>query len=106
MRGFRSCFAHINENGKFLGMTAMADDLLIGMIIVGFGLSGVYFRAAIVSWRRNQAAERRREIRLRELGSSLDRVDSGTDAQAAKREAITEGDVRPDWQSAISGQHQ
>ena len=45
----------------------MADDLLIAMIIAGFGLSGAYFRAVFVSWRRNQAAERKWEISLREL---------------------------------------
>jgi hypothetical protein len=45
----------------------MADDLLIAMIIAGFGFSGAYFRAAFVSWRRNQGAERKREISLREL---------------------------------------
>jgi hypothetical protein len=48
-------------------MIAMADDLLIAMIIAGFGLSGAYLRAVFVSWRRNQAAERKREISLREL---------------------------------------
>jgi hypothetical protein len=87
-------------------MIDMADNLLIGMIIVGFGLSGVYFRAAFVSWRRNQAAERKREIRMRELGSSVERAEKSIDAEAAKHEAIAEGDVRPDWQSAIGGQHQ
>jgi hypothetical protein len=45
----------------------MAEDLLIAVIIAGFGLSGAYFRAAFVSRRRNQAAERKREISLREL---------------------------------------
>jgi hypothetical protein len=45
----------------------MADDLLIAMIIAGFGLSGAYFREVFVSWRRNQTAERKREISLREL---------------------------------------
>jgi hypothetical protein len=45
----------------------MADDLLIAMIIAGFGLSGVYFRTAFVEWRRYHAAERRRELNLREL---------------------------------------
>jgi hypothetical protein len=49
------------------GMIAMADDLLVAMIIAGFGLSGAYFRAVFVSWRRNQAAERKRELSLREL---------------------------------------
>ena len=45
----------------------MADDLLIAMIIAGFGLSGAYFRAVFILWRRNQAAERKRETSLREL---------------------------------------
>lgn len=45
----------------------MADDLLIAMIIAGFGLSGAYFRAVFISWRRDQAAERKRGISLREL---------------------------------------
>jgi hypothetical protein len=48
-------------------MMAMADDLLVAMIIAGFGLSGIYFRTIFVSWRRNQAAERKKEISLREL---------------------------------------
>jgi hypothetical protein len=46
---------------------SMADDLLVAMIIAGFGLCGAYFRAVFVSWRKNQAAERNREISLREL---------------------------------------
>jgi hypothetical protein len=54
----------ISTNCK--GMIAMADNLLIAMIIAGFGLSGAYFRAVFVSWRRMQAAERKREISLRE----------------------------------------
>jgi hypothetical protein len=45
----------------------MADDLLIAMIIAGFGLSGAYFRAAFILWRRNQAAEQKRGIIQREL---------------------------------------
>jgi hypothetical protein len=45
----------------------MTDYILIAMIIAGFGLSGAYFRAVYVSWRRYQAAERKREISLREL---------------------------------------
>jgi hypothetical protein len=44
---------------------AVEDDLLIAMIIAGFGLSGAYFRAVFVSWRENQVAERKREISLR-----------------------------------------
>jgi hypothetical protein len=48
-------------------MIAMAEDLLVAMIIAGFGLSGAYFRAVFVSWRRNQAAERKRELSLSEL---------------------------------------
>lgn len=43
----------------------MEDDLLIATIIAGFGLCGAYFRAVFVSWRRNQAAELKREIGLR-----------------------------------------
>jgi hypothetical protein len=45
----------------------MADDLLIAMIIAGFGLSGAYFSAAFVVLRRNQAAEQKRAIIQREL---------------------------------------
>jgi hypothetical protein len=44
----------------------MEDDLLIAMIIAGFGFSGAYFRAVFVSWRRNQAAEQHLQISLRE----------------------------------------
>jgi hypothetical protein len=55
------CFANCK------GMIAVADYLLFAMIIAGFGLSSAYFRAVFVSWRRNQAAERKREISLREL---------------------------------------
>ena len=74
----------------------MADDLLIAMIIAGFGLSGAYFRAVFVSWRRNQAAEQEREISLRELhahrlyrdendvpGSSTVQAEKNVDANAA-----------------------
>jgi hypothetical protein len=45
----------------------MADDILIAMIIAGFGVSGAYFRAVFVTWRRHQAAERKKAISLREL---------------------------------------
>ena len=44
-----------------------SDDLLIALIIIGFGLSGAYFRAEYLSWRRGQASERKRERSLREL---------------------------------------
>jgi hypothetical protein len=89
-------------------MIAMADDLLIAMIIAGFGLSGAYFRAIFVSWRRNQAAERKREISLRELyahrlcrdendvpGSSTIQAEKSVDAKAATLGAITEGELQP-----------
>jgi|HubBroStandDraft_1064217.scaffolds.fasta_scaffold07359_5 hypothetical protein len=75
----------------------MADDLLLAIIIAGFGLSGVYFRAAYVSWRRNQAAEREREVRERELHSNRlwrDEDDAPIDAKAARLGAITDGEVR------------
>jgi hypothetical protein len=39
----------------------------IAIIIAGIGLSGAYFRAVFVSWRRYQAAERRKQFSLREL---------------------------------------
>jgi hypothetical protein len=89
----------------------MADDLLVAIIIAGFGLSGVYFRAAYVSWRRNQAAERKREVSLRELHSNRlwrDENDAPIDAKGARLGAITDGEVRPavdrasrrsEWQS-------
>jgi hypothetical protein len=73
-------------------MIAMADYILIAMIIAGFGLCGAYFRVAFVSWRRYQSAERKREISLRELhaqrlrrdenevpGSSTDQVEKRVD---------------------------
>ncbi len=44
-----------------------SDYLLIALIVAGFGLSGVYFGAGYVSWRRYQAAERKKELSLREL---------------------------------------
>jgi hypothetical protein len=90
------------------GMTAMADDLLIAMIIAGFGLSGAYFRAVFVSWRRNQAAEWKREISLRELygrglcrnanevaGSSTVQAETSVEAKAATLVAITDGEPAP-----------
>jgi hypothetical protein len=46
------------------------DDLLIAIIIAGFGLSGAYIRAEYLSWRRYHAAERKRETSLRELHAS------------------------------------
>ena len=45
----------------------MADDLLIAIIIAGFGLSGIYFRTAFAEWRKHKAAERIREHNLAEL---------------------------------------
>jgi hypothetical protein len=90
------------------GMIAMADDLLIALIIAGFGLSGAYFRAGFVSWRRNQAAERKREISLRELyahiscrdenavpGSSTIQAQKSVDATAATLGAVTYTELRP-----------
>lgn len=44
-----------------------SDGLLLALIIAGFGLSGAYLRAGYISWLRNQAAERKRELSLREL---------------------------------------
>jgi len=76
----------------------MADDLLIAIIIAGFGLSGAYMRAAYVSWRRNHAAERKREVSLHELHSDRlwrDEQDTPIDAKGAKPAAITEGEARP-----------
>ena len=74
-------------------MIAMADDLLIAMIIAGFGLSGAYFRAGFVSWRRNQAAERKREISLRELHSnSLCGVENGVTPRKAPLRTLRRGD--------------
>ncbi len=43
------------------------DDLLIALIIAGFGFSGAYFRAEYLSWRRCRASERKRETSFREL---------------------------------------
>lgn len=40
------------------------DDLLIAIIIAGIGLSGAYFRAEYVSWRRYKAAIRRKDVSL------------------------------------------
>jgi hypothetical protein len=83
----------------------MADDILIAMIIAGFGLSGAYFRAVFVSWRRYQAAEQEREISLRELdghrlcrdkndatGSSIVRVERSVDGNAATLAATTDAE--------------
>ena len=69
----------------------MADELLIAMIIAGFGLSGAYFRAVFVSWRRNQAAERKRELSLRELhahrlGRDKNEVPGSSTVEIEKRE--------------------
>jgi len=43
------------------------DDLLIAILIAGLGLSGAYLRAEFFSHRRFKAAERRKELALREL---------------------------------------
>jgi hypothetical protein len=72
-------------------MIAMADDLLFAMIIAGFGLSGAYFRAVFVSWRRNQIAERKRELSLRELhahrlGRDKNEVPGSSTVEIEKRE--------------------
>ena len=37
------------------------DDLLIAIIIGGIGLTGAYFRAEYLLWRRDKAAERRKK---------------------------------------------
>jgi hypothetical protein len=89
-------------------MIAMAEHLLIAMIIAGFGLSGAYLRAVFVLRRRYRAAERKREIGLRELHchglcrdekniprSSTVQTEKRVDAKAATPGAITEGELRP-----------
>ena len=43
------------------------DDLLIAILIAGIGLSGAYLRAELSLHRRLKAAERRKELALREL---------------------------------------
>lgn len=97
----------------------MAEDILIAMIIAGFGLSAAYFRAVFVSWRRFQAAEREREINLREIygdglcrdendvpRSGIVRVERSVDANAAALGAITDGELRravDQYQGAANG---
>jgi len=54
-----------------------SDDLLMALIIAGFGLSGVYFGSGYISWRRYQAAERQRELSLRELHANRLRNENG-----------------------------
>jgi hypothetical protein len=68
----------------------MADDLLIAMIIAGFGFSGAYFRVVFVSWRRNQALERHIQISLQELhahtlGRNENEVTGSSTVQIEKR---------------------
>jgi hypothetical protein len=41
------------------------DDLMIAIIIGGIGLTGAYLRAEFISWRRSNAAERRKKPGLR-----------------------------------------
>jgi hypothetical protein len=48
-------------------MIAMTDDLLIAMIIAGFGLSMAYLRAEFVSRRGRKVKERKKAIVQREL---------------------------------------
>jgi hypothetical protein len=43
------------------------DDLLIAILVAGIGLSGAYLRAELLAHRRFKAAERRKELALREL---------------------------------------
>ena len=43
------------------------DDVLIGVIIVGIGLSGAYFRAEYAWWRSQSAAQRRQQADFRRL---------------------------------------
>jgi hypothetical protein len=42
------------------------DDLMIAIIIGGIGLTGAYLRAEFMSWRKVNAAERRKRAGLRE----------------------------------------
>jgi hypothetical protein len=78
------------------------------MIIAGFGVSGAYFRALFISWRRYQVAERKRELSLRELyantlcrdenevpGASTDQAAKSVDAKAAMLGVITDGEPWP-----------
>jgi hypothetical protein len=44
------------------------DDLLFVIIIGGIGLTGAYFRAEYVLWRRYKAAERRKRAALANPG--------------------------------------
>lgn len=43
------------------------DDLLIAILIAGVGLSGAYLRAELVSHQKFKAAERKKQLFLREL---------------------------------------
>jgi hypothetical protein len=80
------------------------DDLLIALIIVGFGLSGAYFRAEYLSWRRGQASARKRESSLRDLHASrlsgerndppaarINRMEKILNAKIMSSEPITDG---------------
>jgi hypothetical protein len=51
------------------------DDLMIAIIIGGIGLTGAYLRAEFISWRRSNAAERKKKADLRadRTGTSLRR---------------------------------
>jgi hypothetical protein len=80
------------------------DDLLIALIIAGFGFSGAYFRAEYLSWRRCRASERKRETSFRELHASrlscqkndlpapgTNRVERIRNAKTMSSGAITDG---------------
>jgi hypothetical protein len=48
-------------------MVMSLDDVLLGVIVGGFGLCAAYFRDAYIRWREHRAAEMRKEMRMREL---------------------------------------
>jgi hypothetical protein len=49
-----------------------SDDLMIGLVVGGIGLTVAYFCVAYILWRRHKAAEFRKAAELRKL--HLDRV--------------------------------
>jgi hypothetical protein len=73
------------------------DDLLFGTVIAGIGLAIAYLRAEVLSSRRINAAELRREVVQRELRFKKDRLSrSNAPAPATEPEFSSHGGFRCD----------
>jgi hypothetical protein len=80
------------------------DVVLIAIVVGGIGLSAAYVRAEYIRWRKNGAAQRRRETAQRELhaASLSEQQDAALLPSVLKLQGFAEGEVaNPEGSAAI-----